>query len=346
MLNTSFSLKLPTLQLAVDSTSLGAYKTCPRYYFYNIVCGYQPRSESVHLTFGLLMHGSVERYHHSKAGGASHADSLDSALDWCLRSTWEKAVNRGWLSNDSYKNRYTLLRTLVGYLDKYGENDALQTIILDSGKPAVELSFSFDSGYSSRLTGEPFLFCGHLDRLATLNGVPYIPDVKTTKSELNARYWSGHNPSNQFGMYLLAGEIVYKLPVKGLIVDGAQVLVGDSRFDRHLITKDQFQMDEFYRSTGMWLRRMEDSAEEASQIQAPLLESIYASEQREATKEQLDYIEAAKAAAYPMNETSCSKYNGCDFQNICSRSPSARKQWLETGFKRRVWDPLQRRGDI
>lgn len=342
MQNSSFSKLLPTLQLAVDSTSLGAFKTCPRFYYYSIVLGFQPKQESVHLTFGLLMHGGVERYHHARAEGGSHDDSLDRALDWVLRSTWDSTLSRGWTSGDSYKNRFTLVRTLIGYLDQYGENDALQTVILDSGKPAVELSFSFDSGYSSRITGESFLLCGHLDRLATLNGVPYIPDVKTTKSELNARFWSGFNPSNQFGMYLLAGEIVYKLPVKGLIVDGCQVQVGNSRFDRHLITKDQFQMDEFYKATGQWLARIEDSAVEAHQSTAGARESIIG----DPTPEQTQYLENTMAGAYPMNETSCSKYNGCEFQSICSKSPASRGKWLEAGFKRRVWDPLQRRGDI
>lgn len=322
--NTSFSSRNPYLQLAVDSTSLGAFKTCPRYYYYTIILSYQPRAESVHLTFGLLIHGGTERYHHGKAEGKSHDDAVDMAVEWVLRETWDRELSRPWNSGDSYKNRYTALRTLVWYLDKYGDNDALETVVLANGKPAVELSFSFDSGFSSRTTGESFLFCGHLDRLATLNGVPYIPDVKTTKSELNARYWAGHNPSNQFGMYLLAGEIVYSLPVKGLIVDGVQVQVGNSKFERHLITKDEAQQGEFYTATGSWLQRMEDSAEAASS----------------------EILGKDLALAWPMNETACSKFGGCEFQQVCSRSPVARQQWLDTGFRRRVWDPLQRRGDI
>ena len=328
-LNTSFSTALQSpsglfpLQLAVDSTSLKAFKHCPRFYYYSILLGYQTKQESVHLTFGLLVHQTLEHYHHGKASRKNHPDSLDFALDWALRATWNRELNRPWDSGDSYKNRFTLIRTVVWYLDKYGENDALETVILTNGKPAVELSFSFQSGFTSRLTGEPFLFCGHLDRLALLNGDAYIPDVKTTKSELNARFWAQHNPSTQFGMYLLAGEIVYKLPVKGLIVDGAQVQVGNSRFDRHLITKDQFQMEEFYSGTGRWLTRMEACAEHA-----------------------FNTIAGDPAAAYEMNEESCSKYNGCEFQSICSRSPGSRQQWLDAGFKKRVWDPLQRRGDI
>lgn len=277
-LNSSFSLKLPALQLAVDSTSLGAFKTCPRFYHYSIQLGYQPRQESVHLTFGLSIHGGVERYHHGRAAGLSHADALDKALDWGLRETWDKVLSRPWASTDSYKNRWTFIRTLIWYLDKYGEHDALETVILANGKPAVELSFSFNSGFSSTSTGEAFLFCGHLDRLATLNGVPYIPDVKTTKSELNARYWASHNPSNQFSMYDLAGQVVWSLPVKGIIVDGMQVLVGSSRYERHLIPRDEGQRDEWYKATGRWLGWMESCAS--------------------------DYA-AHGEQAYPQNETSC-----------------------------------------
>lgn len=322
-LNTSFSTKLPTLQLAVDSTSLGLFKECPRKYYYSIMLGWEPKAENVHFVFGILMHGCAERYHHKKAEGQSHDDALDFVVDWLLKQTWNGALKRPWDSGDSYKNRYTLLRTVVGYLDKYGEHDALKTVILENGKPAVELSFSFPLGLTSQYTGEEFQACGHLDRLATLNDDAYIPDVKTSKSDLGPRFWQGFDPSNQFGMYLLAGQIVYKLPVKGLIIDAAQVLVGDSRFDRKLIVKDKFQLDEFYKSLLWWVRQMEASAIEADGLED-------------------------KAEAYPMNETSCTKYNGCQFlvAGICSRSPASRQHGLESHFKRRIWDPLTRRGEI
>ncbi len=325
--NTSFSTKLPHLQLAIDSTSLGTFKDCPRKYYYSIVLGYQPKIESVHLTFGLLMHGCAERYHHKKAEGLQHEDALDFVVDWLLRETWNKALNRPWDSGDSYKNRYTLLRTVVAYLDKYGEHDALKTVILENGKPATELSFSFSLEYTSQYTGEQFQACGHLDRLATLNDEPYISDVKTSKNDLGIRFWQNHDPSNQFGMYLLAGQLVWKLPVKGLIVDAAQVQVGDSKFDRKLITKDSAQLSEFYNSTVRWVKRMEESAIDADGA---------VSQGRDASE------------AYPMNETSCGKYNGCDFlvAGICTKSPASRGKWLEEKFKIRVWDPLLRRGDI
>lgn len=310
--NQSFSRVLPGLQIAVDSTSLGEFKTCPRKYLLSVVFGYQRAVENVHLVFGLLVHGAIERFHHGKARGLSHDEALDFALDWALRETWDKGLGRAWASGDSNKNRLTLVRTLVWYLDQYGE-DALVTSIRADGRPAVELSFSFESGYKSRLTGEPILFCGHLDRLATMNGVPYIPDCKTTKHSLDPRYWAQFNPSNQFGMYDLAGAVTLGQPSKGIIVDGMQVLVNSTRFARFLISKDEATREEWLEGAGWWLEGMESCVEKKS---------------------------------WPMNDKACDMYGGCQFREICSRSPNARQQWLDGSFKRRVWDPLQRRGDI
>ena len=311
--NTSFSKQVPGLQLAIDSTSLGAFKECPRKYMYSIILGLQPKETSVHLVFGLLMHGSVERYHHHKANGLGHEDALRGAIHWMLKETWNATLQRPSLQGDNYKNRLTLLRTLVWYFDQYGDNDALETVVLANGKPAVELSFSFDTGYRSRLTGEPVLFCGHLDRLAWLNGEVYIPDLKTTKSELSPYFWQQFNPNNQFGMYTLAGQVVWGQPVKGMIVDGAQVLVNSSKFARHMIPVDHAAVQEWHREAIWNVRLMEGCASEGF---------------------------------WPRNDKSCGNYGGCAFIPICSRSPNTRDAWLDSDYKKRIWDPLLRRGDI
>lgn len=316
--NTSFSKEVPLFQFAVDSTSLGEEKTCLRKYWYSVVWGWEPRAPKVDLQFGLWMHRAVERYHHARAARKEHDDALDFVLDWLLRDTWNQALGRPWVSGDSYKNRLTLVRTVVWYLDQYGPADPLETIILANGKPAVELSFSFDTGYRTRW-GEAVFFAGHLDRLASMNGKKYIPDVKTTKHEMSPRFWAQFNPSNQFGMYTLAGQVAFETPVAGLVVDGVQVLVGSSRFQRQLITKDESSIDEWFKGALWWIRLAEEAA--------------------------LDGARHGEAA-YPMNDKACGMYDGCPFQDICSRSPGARQPWLKTSFRRRVWDPLQRRGDI
>ena len=66
--NSSFSTRLPGFQLAIDSTSLGEFKLCPRRYYYSILRGLGPRGGSVHLTFGIWMHTAREKYEVAKLG--------------------------------------------------------------------------------------------------------------------------------------------------------------------------------------------------------------------------------------------------------------------------------------
>lgn len=310
--NTSFSSKVPGLQLAVDSTSLGEFKTCPRKYYYSIVMGYQTRLESVDLTFGILLHSAVECYHKAKAAGQSHQAALRAALTWTLCATWNKTLQRPWNSGEPEKNRLTLVRTLVWYLDTHGDNDALQTVVLANGKAAVELPFQFDSGFVTQ-GGERWVLCGHLDRIAKLNEVSYVVDLKTTKGSLGPSFFERFSPDNQFSMYALAGRIAFNEPISALIVDAAQVGVTFSRFDRALVQRDASQADEWLRDAGFWLHQMEAYAIEGY---------------------------------WPQNDKSCNMYRGCQFRKICSRSPVQRQTWLKADFKQRTWDPLVRRTDV
>jgi hypothetical protein len=186
-------------------------------------------------------------------------------------------------------------------------------VILPNGKPAVELSFSFNSGLMAESTGEPITLCGHLDRVAMLNDIPYIVDIKTTGSALGASFFAGFSPDNQFSMYSTAARIAFALPVRGIIVDGAQIGATFSRFERSIIVRDDATITEWMDGLSIWLRQLE---------------------------------EAALAASWPMNDKSCNVYGGCPFRPVCSRPPGARDTWLKADYRQRIWDPLQRRGDV
>jgi len=309
--NSSFSKDLPNLQIAWDSTSLGALKECPRKYFYSIVCGIVPRHTSVHLTFGLLFHGALERYDHAKSAGASHEDASIAALRYAMESTWNSRLQRPWVSDDKNKNRLTLVRTVGWYLDKF-KDDPIVTVQLANGKPAIELSFRFETSYVAP-DGQHYLLCGHLDKIGNLDGTMFIVDRKTSKNTINASFFDKYSPDNQFSIYTLAGHVVYRLPIMGLIVDAAQVAITFSAFRRGFITRTKDQLDEWYKDFGFWLRQAEHYAEE-------------------------NY--------WPQNDKSCNNYGGCPYRGICSKSPNIRESWLETDFTTRQWDPLQIRGDI
>lgn len=313
MPNSSFSVQNPNLQLAVDSTSFGEFKVCPRRYYYSMIKGYAPRAESPHLRFGILLHQARERYEKNKAQqeGVSHDDLLDDVLDWALKETWNSVLGRPWISDHQLKNRRSLIQTIVWYLDALAQDDPFKTVILANGKPAVELSFRFDSGLRSR-EGEAFIFCGHLDRIAEMNGYYYIPDIKTSSSEPSEFWARQFSPSNQFSLYDLAGKVAFSFQIEGLVVDGLQIGVGFARFRRHLIPRSEAMRTEWLADAQWWIAQMEVCA----------------------TRE-----------TWPMNDKACGLYGGCPFQQVCAKSPAMRETTLEREYAKRVWDPLQVRGE-
>lgn len=312
--NTSFSQLLPSLQTYIDASSLEVFKTCPRKYFYSIVVGRQPTEESVHLTFGTLLHSAVELYHKTryfKDTARSHDDSLRVVVRWLMNATWDKAHNRPWTSDDKYKNRWTLLRTVIWYLDLHQE-DILVTAMLKNGQPAVELPFTFNTGYTA-FTGEDFWMCGKMDRIVIYrpDSNYYITDVKTTKTTLSEWYFKKFSPDNQVSTYSIAGATVFGIPVEGLIIDAAQVAIEFSRFDRGLVERSKEQLEEWQEGLGYWLMNLSQCAERNN---------------------------------WPQNDSACDKYGGCTFRGVCSqKNPSASIRVLEASFRERTWDPLKNR---
>lgn len=312
LINSSFSQLSPGLQLAVDSTSLGSFKTCPRKYYYEIVQGWQPRQPSVHLQFGIWFHEGCELYDRAKAEGQGHEEALYTALRSILVKTWNKQLNRPWTSDHPVKNRLTLIRTLVWYLDEFGPNDSLQTIILDNGRPAVELSFRVPLGIKTP-DGEDYLLCGHLDRLAMLGGDPYLVDKKTTGGTLGAHFFAEFSPNNQMATYDVAGQIAYSVEIKGIIIDAVEVKAGFSRFQRHPIPRHASQREEWWSELPWWLGQM---------------------------------AQCAQVQVWPMNDKSCGQYGGCPFRQVCAKPPASREIWLRAEYVKRIWDPLVVRGDV
>lgn len=312
--NSAFHPDIPGLQIAWDSTSIGAFKTCPRKYQLSIIEGWNPRSLSVHLVFGQHYHKALERYDHSRSAGRDHEQSTIDAVRQALSDSWEilpDGRGRPWMSDDPLKNRETLVRTVVWYLEEFAD-DSAKTIQLANGKPAVELSFRFETDYFLS-DGTPFLLCGHLDRLAELGDDTYVFDRKTTKNTLSESFFEGFSPNNQFSLYTLAAQVVYNTNVAGLYVDGAQIAVGFSRFQRAMSPRHHSQIEEWYKDFGLMLQ----------------LAQFYAAQQY-----------------WPMNDTACGNYGGCQFRGICSKVPGVREAYLKGSFTRRVWDPLFVRGDI
>lgn len=321
------------IQFAWDSTCLGYIKQCPRLYQYIILEGWSPKDESVHLRFGSEYHQAIQEYDIERANGVDHQDAINTSIHNLVLRTRDWNVDTGTKAGN-YKNRATLLQLTVDYFDHF-KDDPAQTFILENGKPAVELSFKFELDWGPNagrkydgtsiidksfdveksFPGQPYLLCGHLDRVVTFNDSLFVLDHKTTTTSPSPYFFNQFEPNNQMTLYTLASQIIIDSPVKGVIVEAAQILLDKpNRFVRGFTYRTQDQLDEWVSDLAYTLQMAENYAE---------------------------------IGHWPMNDTACDKYGGCKFREVCSKSPHVRETYLKADFVKlqesERWNPLKPR---
>jgi hypothetical protein len=238
------------------------------------------------------------------------------------------------------KTKENLLRSVIWYLENFSDDPA-KTYIKTDGKPAVEQSFRFELGFGPqtgkyKCTGghdlcgqsypskdcpycendpaQPYLLCGHLDRVVTFNDELFVMDRKTTTITPSEYYFNQYEPNNQMTLYTLAAKVVVGSPVKGVIIDAAQLLMEETKFGRSFTYRTDDFLHEWVEDLGIWFSMAENYA---------------------------------IANYWPKNDTACDKFGGCKFKSICSKSPQVRDTFLRSQFKQLPedarWNPLKPR---
>lgn len=334
------------IQYAWDSTSLGYLKGCPRLYYYTMIEGWQPKGEGIHLRFGIEYHTALQDYDIYRSLDLSHDEAQHQVVKELLIRTKDfNPSEEEYGTAAKYKSRQNLIRTVIWYLEKYpAERDPAKTYILENGKPAVELSFRLEldwgpnsyqevEGFSVEPgainyvpnamvpSNQPYLLTGHLDRVVDYQSDLFFMDRKTTKSTPSQFYFSQYEPDNQMTLYSIAAKAILHSPVKGGIIDAAQVMIDASYFERGFTFRNDDKTEE-------WLLDLRIKLEENEHYAA------------------LDH--------WPMNDRHCNSYRseatasiGCPFREVCSRSPRMREPFLKTHFNKlseeQRWNPLKPR---
>ena len=303
------------LQFAWDATSLSLAQTCLRKYYYTMIRGVQPRNKSVHLIFGGIYASSLENFYKIRAAGKTIDEALHQVIRAALVESWTHELDENGepiagtghptAFNDTKKTRVNLIRTIIWYIDQFADEaeDGITTYHLQSGKPAVELSFTlpFD---------DDILYCGHLDRVVDYGGHLYIMDQKTTGGTVGTYYFDQFSPDNQMSGYAWAGQAVLHSPVRGVIIDAAQIAVNFTKFERGITTRTQLQLEEWHDSAAYTIHNTR---------------------------------EATESGHFPMNLASCGNYGGCPFRQLCGRDPSVRENYIKSDYIDHNWDPLKAR---
>ena len=347
-----FSKELPGFQVAWDATSLSMFQSCPRKYQLALIDGWRPNHKSAPLTFGGMLHAGLEHVDHLLANGTERWEAVRSGVKFLLQSTgtyylehivhgepvadesgelqyppatwkregvwdgqeFEEGVQRLWWEPwpklDSLRSREQLVRALVWYYDQY-QNDPLEPLWL-RGKPAIELSFSFNLPFRSAALDAELLWCGHMDKLVKFGTSTLVLERKHTTRTIGSYYFDQYTMSDQILGYVLAGQIVFSTKVDGAVVEATQIAQGFIRVHRSPQYRSEDQMAEWLHNLRYWINLAEHYA---------------------------------KVNFWPMNRASCNDYGGCQFRGVCSLSPALRPGALATHFHQDRWDPLAIRGD-
>jgi hypothetical protein len=161
-----------------------------------------------------------------------------------------------------------------------------------NGEPGVEVKFAFDLNDGNVLVGM-------LDRVVTYMGTPWIMDQKTTGTTLTPKFFLQFDPHMQVSQYTFAGKAILDAPIQGVIIDGVQIAVGFSRYARSPIYRTDSQLNEWYDSAMLLIERAQHAVREQQ---------------------------------FPMSPSACGNYGGCQFREICSRSPEVRRNFLAARF--------------
>jgi hypothetical protein len=230
-------------QFLWNASALKDWEKCPRYYQYRWI-DRLTGEESVHLTFGSHYAWALMRYWQLRAEGADREEARDAVVAALLKRTWERSNDpdepgRPWTPDPaakSYKDRWTLIRTFVWYLDEFRDDLPIYTV---EDRPAVETQFriAVDDGNA---------FVGTLDRVVLYDEHPWVMDQKTTGGYLSPQYFEHYHLDTQMSMYTWAGQAVFPDPVRGVIIDAVQIQAGGSIFGRGLTMRTKSQLEEWY----------------------------------------------------------------------------------------------------
>ena len=291
----------------LDSTMIAAFRSCPRKFQLEFTEHWKPKTPSVHLH-----------------AGAAFAKGLEVARKayWVEEKEEQEAIALGLgalldaygtfeCPADSAKSAERTAGAFEFYMDSYPfQTDEAKPLLLPSGDRAIEFSFAEPIDLAHPQTGSPILYCGRMDMICDFAGGVFGEDDKTT-SQLGASWPKQWDLRSQFTGYCWAARKA-GIPLQGFLVRGISILKTKYDTAQALTYRPPWMIDRWYEQLLRDIKRM---------------------------------ITAWNSGYYDYNlDHACTEYGGCTFRQICLSSDPT--PWLETGFERRVWNPVTREEEV
>lgn len=294
----------PLFPVAIDSTILGTFRSCPQKAYRQYIQHWKPASESVHLVAGGAFADGIEAARRMfYESGATSEESVAAGLRSLINKYGDFECPA-----DSAKSLERTAGALEFYFEHYPlGDDGATPITFPNGQRGIEFSFACPLPINHPISGDPLLYTGRSDMVAEAYGGVYIYDEKTTSS-LGPSWAKQWEIRSQFTGYCWAAE-QFGLDPAGVIVRGVSIL--KTKYDTQQVIS--------YRSSYEVNRWLDQTCRDIERMIGNWKEGYW------------DYN----------LDHACSEYGGCALQTVCkSADPEA---WLQTYFIPRVWDPLNRR---
>ncbi len=293
----------PHFPVAIDSTLLGTYRSCPHKAFRQYIEHWKAAVESVHLIAGGAFADGIEA---ARRAFYEESASSQDAVGLGLRALVTKYGDFE-CPADSAKSLERTAGALEFYFEQYPLGaDGADPLTFPDGRRGIEFSFAQPLPINHPVTGDPLLYTGRSDMIAEAYGGIYIYDEKTTSSlgPSWARQWEMRS---QFTGYCWAAQ-QFGLNPQGVCVRGVSILKTKYDTQQVLTYRSPYEINRWLDQTCRDIERM---------------------------------IENWKSGYWDWNlDHACAEYGGCAFTTVCkSNDPQA---WIDTYFVRRVWNPLLR----
>jgi len=298
----------PPFPIVFDNTMRSAFVECPRRMFWEYVHHFKSPYENIHLHAGKAWAEGLET-----ARRAYYGEKLDpqtaQALGLEALITAYGAFIAPERGSGSNKSLDRLIEAFTYYFNAFPlETDPVQPYMGKNG-PMVEFSFALpidEERLRHPVTGEPILFAGRADMIATFAGSLSVYDDKTT-SALGATWANQWNRRSQFTGYAWAAN-AYGIPISQVVVRGIAILKTSINHAQAITVRTPHHIAEWHEQVIRDISRAIKCWEEG-------------------------YWDVNLAEA-------CTSFGGCSFQQPCmSNNPDP---WLEGQFVRKIWNPVER----
>ena len=291
----------------IDSSLIAAFRSCPYKAKLEFFDHWKSRFPSIHLHAGGAFARGIEVARRSFYEQGKPPD--ESIADGCLALA--EFYGDFECPPDSGKSLHRMLGALEYTLtDAFPlSSDPAQPLTFPGGKRGIEFNFVEPLDFRHPDTGDPLLYCGRFDQIVEFAHQPFGEDDKTT-SQLGASWSRQWDLRSQFTAYCWGAKRA-GIHLEGFLVRGTSILKTKYDHAQAITYRPRWMVDQWY--------------EQLIERDLPAMVQMW------------------ESGKWSMSlDHACNEYGGCVFRQVCLSRPEDRISWLESGYQRRKWDPVER----